>query len=498
MAKDEVGVVRQYEFGYGPNYTDSIYSLNDKELAQAANMYWDGELKTIAGAGRYIASTIAGTTHNFTGITQYVKKDLTTHIVVATDAGRVAYNNGGSWSVLAGGLSTSAQALWDWVVFNNTLIGLSGKNPVKKWGGAGATFGNLGGTPPQSKYGSHHAVDFLFFAGHTSNPSEVRYSDTATAETWPVGNSLKIGRDDNQIITGLQRFGDATAVFKNSSIWLVSGNTPTDFSPNPTPSDVGCVSPNSIVLTDAGIFFWSEAGPALFNGFKSTLLGKRLKGILDEVDWTHAEKIWASYYPARKQVLITYQRTGQSTQDRMLLIDLYRLNENRDNPPAVWPITVTGAQAMTNATEPPTNIRKIMMGHATGHVTTFDNGSTTFNTSLIVPRMRTGALHLGKPDRVQLVRDVTLRTAAKTGRIAVRYSMDGNQTFTTHTGTPYSTAKSGYDVHQKMLNGTGAGQYMAGNILQLDIIAVGSTGFDLHGFEVGTETTSRRDPIPNG
>ncbi len=498
MAKDEVGVVRQYEFGMGPNYTDSIYSLNDKELAQSANLYWDGELKTISGAGRYIATTIAGTTHNFTGIYQYVKQNLATAIVVATDQGRVSYNNAGSWSLLQAGLSTSATVTWDWVVFNNTLIGLSGNNVVKKWGGAGATFGDLGGTPPQSKYGSHHAVDFLFFAGHTSNPSQVRYSDTATAETWPVGNTLEIGRNDNQIITGLQRFGDSTIVFKNSSIWLVSGNTPTDFSPTPTPSDVGCIAPNSIVLTDAGVFFWSEAGPALFNGYKSILLGKRLKTILDEVDWTAPHKIWSAYYPARKQVLITYQRSGQSAQDRMLLLDLYRLNENKDQPPAIWPITAEGAQVMTNVSDATTKIRKIMMGHSSGHVTTFDNGSTTFNNATIVPRFRTGALHLGKPDRVQLVRDITLRSKAQVGRISVRYSMDGNQTFTTHTGTPYSTAKAGYDVHQKMLNGTGAGQYLAGNILQLDVIAVGSTGFDLHGFEVGTETTSRRDPIPNG
>lgn len=498
MPKDNVGVVRQYDFSHGPNYTDSIYSLTDKELAESADVMWDGEIKTIPGAGRYISSAVSGTTHNFTGIYQYVTKAQATATVIATDAGRVLYNNAGSWQTLAGGLSTSALALWDWVVFNNTLIGLSGKNSVKKWGGSGATFGNLGGSPPQSKYGSHHAVDYLFFAGHTSNPSQIRYSDTATAETWPVGNVLEIGHDDNQIITGLQRFGDTTAVFKNSSIWLVAGNTPTDFSPSPTPSDVGCIAPYSIVLTDAGIFFWSEAGPALFNGFKSTLLGKRLKAILDEVDWSHPEKIWSAYYPARKQILVGYQRSGQSSPDRILLLDLYRLGDNNNTPPAFWPITASGFQVATNAIDATTKIRKIIMGHSTGHVTTWDNGSTTFNTNTITSRIRTGALHLGKPDRVQLVRDVTLRTKAQTGRITLKYSMDGNQTFTTHTGTPYSTAKSGYDVHQKMLEGTGAGNYMIGNILQIDVTSTGSTGFNLHGFEVGSETTSRRDPIANG
>lgn len=493
MAKDDVGVVRQYDFSHGPNYTDSIYSLTDKELAEADNGYWDGIVKTVPGAARIIATTIAGTTHNITGITQFAPgSGATKYLVVATDAGRLAWNNAGSWTVLAGGLNTNAKTFWDWVVFNNTLIALSGKNAVKKWGGGAATLGNLGGSPPQSKFGSHHAVDYLFFAGHTSNPSEVRYSDTATAETWPVGNSLIVGRNDNQIITGLQRFGDTTAVFKTSSIFLVSGNTPTEFSINPTPSDVGCIAPNSIVLTDAGIFFWSEAGPALFNGFKTTLLGKRLKTILDGVDWTNADKISAAYYSARKQILVAYPRTGQTYPDRTLLLDLYRISDEKA-PPMFWPITAGGFSSADSAFDSTTGIRKIVAGHSSGHATTFDSG-TTWNGSTITPRVRTGALHLGKPDHVQLVRDITIRAKAQTGRITVRFAMDGNQTFTTHTGTPYSTAKSGYDVHNKMLEGDGAGNYPSGNILQLEVIATGATGYQLHGYEIGTETTSRREP----
>lgn len=492
MSKEELGIIRQYDFSHGPNYTDSIYSLKDKEIAEADNSMWDGSLKTIPGAARVIATTIAGTTHNIVGITQYAPGlGGTRYLVVATDAGRVAYNNAGTWSVLAGGLSANTHTFWDWVVFNNTLIALSGNNPVKKWGGGAGTFGDLGGTPPQSKYGSQHAIDYLFFAGHTSNPSEVRYSDTATAETWPVGNSLIVGRNDNQIITGLQRFGDTTTVFKKSSIFLISGATPSEFSINPTPSDVGCIAPNSIVLTDAGIFFWSEAGPALFNGYKTTLLGKRLKSILDSVDWANADKISASYYPARKQLLISYPRSGQSYTDRALLLDMYRMADDKA-PPVFWPITAGGFSSTASKIDS-TGIRKVFFGHSSGHVTTFDSG-TTWNGATITPRFRTGALHLGKPDHIQLVRDVTVRAKAQTGRISIRYAMDGNQTFTTHTSTPYSTAKTGYDVHQRMFPGDGAGQYMVGNILQLDVIATGATGYNIHGYEVATETTSRREP----
>ena len=280
-------------------------------------------------------------------------------------------------------------------------------------------------------------------------------------------------------------------MFKNASIWLVSGTSPNDFTVTSTPSDVGCIAPNSLVLTDVGIFFWSEAGPCVFNGFKTTILNKRLKSILDTVNWVNADQISASYYPSRKQLLLSYPRTAQTYPDRMLLLDLHRISDEKA-PPAFWPIIASGASSMTNAVDD-AGFRRIYSGHSSGHVTYFDSG-TTFNGATITPRFRTGALHLGKPALVQAVRDLSFRSKAQTGRISVRFAMDGKQTFTTHTGTPYSTAKSGYDVHQKMLQGNGAGQYMVGNILQLDVIATGATGFDLHGYEVATETLSRREP----
>lgn len=494
MGKENLGVVRHYDYAYGPNYTDSVYNLGDKELAQSENVYWDGKLKTIPGLTRIVSATIAGTTHNITGITFYPKKSGSDAVVVATDAGRLAAEfGGGTWTTIKGGLNASTTTFWNWIVFNDTLIALSGANPVQKWGGSGGTVAALGGSPPQSKYASQHAADYLFFAGHSSNPSEIRYSDTRAHETWPIGNTLVIGPDDGEVITGLQRFGEATAVFKQSSIWMVGGAAPSEFTKNSTPSDVGCIAPRSIVLTDLGIFFWSAAGPALFNGYKSRLLTRRLRTLLDEVDHTAPYKISAVYHANKKQVLVSYARFGQTYPDRVLILDLMRITDDR-TPPVFWPVTAGGFSSSGYGVSNQ-GIRFTQLGHSSGHATRYDlqvTPGTTWNTATITPRIRTGAIHLGKPDKVQLVRDITLRTKAQTGRISVRYSVDGNQTFATHAATPYSTANSGYDFHQKMLQGDGTDGFIVGNILQLDVIATGSTGYEIYGIEVGTETDSRR------
>jgi hypothetical protein len=397
-------------------------------------------------------------------------------------------------------LNASTHTFWHWTIFNNTLIGLNGVDPVKKWGGPPDLLTDLGGSPPIAKYASHQGPDFLFLAGQKSNPSELRYCDTSNPSSWPVGNSLVIGRNDGEQIMGLQRFGESTAVFKNESIWLVSGNTPDDFTINPTPSDMGTASPRSIVLTDAGIFFWSQEGPALFNGYRTTLLSRRLKTIMDEVDLLNADKIVAAYWPRRKQVIISYPRAGQAYNDRLLIWDMWSLADGK-TPPVFWPATVGGFSALgrVEVVGSTATSRVVAGGGSDGQLAYYDVGTggafSSFKTTPILPRIRTGALHLGKPDHTQAVRDVTVRTFSQPGRVSVRWAMDGNQTFTTHPRTPYSTDVPGSSVKQIMLEGTGIGQSMVGNIMQLEVEAVGSTGYTLYGYEVGTETLARREPL---
>lgn len=497
MPKDELSVLRQYDFSWGPNYTDSIYSLKDKEIADSENVIWDGTLKRIPGGFPYLSSSLAGTNHNVLGIFGYRKQNQEEYVMYATDQGKIFYSSGASTvTTLKSGLSTNARTFWDWLVFNNTLIALSGRNSPQKWFATSGTMTTLGGTPPNSRYGIQHAVDYVFLAGHDSNRSEIRYSDTATAETWPVGNSLIIGRQDGQIITGLERLGDVTVVFKEGSIWTVSGNSPDDFTISPTPSDIGCIAPNTIVKTDQGIFFWSEQGPAIFNGFRSTTLGKRLKDFIPTIDLSRADQMCAVYNPLRKQVWISYPRVGQTYNDRMLVFDMYRYNDQDRTPPVFWPVTAGGASSMTvvNMLLQPAGQHVVFLGQSNGQALTLGESTSTWAGVPIVNRMRSGGLHLGKPDHVQLIRDITLRLKAQTARVAVRFSIDGNQTFTTHASTPYDTTKSGHSIHQKMLEGDGSGYYPAGNILQLDITSVGSTAWELHGYEIGSEVVNRREP----
>lgn len=494
MSVDSSKIIRQYVFDHGPNYTDSPYILTERELAESENVLWDGALKTIPGAERIVSTTFNGTSSEIVGAHQYAKKDGSSFFLAVNAAGTVGYESGGAWTIVETGLSTQANTYWDWITFNNTLIALSGSNVPQKWFGTGG-FDPLGGSPPSARYGIAHATDFVVLAGHTNEPSQLRYCDSADANSWPVGNTLEVGRNEGTIITGLQRFGDTTAIFKESSIWLLSGSTPSDFSLNPTPADVGCIAPDSITLTDAGIFYWSEAGPALFNGFKSTILGKRLRRLLeDEVDFSEPLRINAAYYPFKKQVLISYQRPGQTMPDRMLLLDLYRFSTDEDDKQqrVFWPITAGGATAMATAKDS-TGRRRIYLGHHNGFVTVWDQG-ITFNNDPIVPRVRTRMLTVDNPAIVSGMRAIDVRATADTSNIVIKTAVDGADTFTTHPNTPVSLVNSGKSIKQFRLQGDGGGYISVGNVHQLEFTTNAATGFTLRGYETALEPLGNREP----
>ena len=488
MSVESVTPIKQYSFVSGPNYSDSLLTLAETELAEAENVYIQDGLRGIPGAASIVASAITGGPA-VAGLYGYAKRGGSKYLVALTSNGKGYYEaGGGSWTLMATSLST-ATSYWDFAVFNDTLLLASGNNVVQKWFGSGNTAA-LAGTPPQSKYVSVHG-DYVFLAGHTAAPSQIRYSDTSVATTWPIGNTLTIGPDDGQIITGLQKLGDVTIVFKDRSVWQVSGTSPTTFKVEPTLADVGCLAPNTIVALDIGIFYVSEAGPTLFNGYRAMHLDKRLKAILDTWDWTQIKKASAEYYPFRQKVLLSYARTGQSTPDRILLFDFAaaRVVDATMYVPT-WPI-LFGHTAMARAEDTLGRMR-VYLGTSDGYVYGFDSG-TTWGGTTITGRARTRPFHLGSADQVLGVRSLDLWLDATLGNLNVKYAADLATTFTTHNQSPVSMAKTGYDHTFIRLEGDGTGgAYIDGRWLQWEFTNA-TTAFALHGLEVGVERKGRRN-----
>lgn len=490
MSSDKLQAVRQYSFSSGPNYTDSPLSLAETECAEADNVFSDGIVRTVPGAARIVSTAMANTV---VGLYQYNQSSGAAYFLAASAGGRLAYQDGDSWINISTGLSSAVNTYYNWVVFNDTLVVLNGNDAPKKWNGV--TFGDLSGTPPRGRFGVVH-TDYVLIAGQTSAPSQIQYSDTAALQTWPVGNVINPGIDDGQVITGLIHFGDSTVIFKDRSIYLLAGKTASEFTLQPTLSDVGCVAPNSIVLTDLGVWFWSEAGPALFNGFKTILLNRRLRRLLDDVNWDATLSISATYYPYRKQVLVSYPTVGSPFPDRALIFDLYHLGDDR-SPTVFWPLT-KGWSAAAAAMDS-TGRKRAYFGHPDGYVTTYDSG-TTWNGTTIVPRLRTrGYAADGRLDLESGLRAIDIWTGGTTTRMTMKTAVDGS-TFTAHGQSPFTiTGASAATASAATLkyiraDGDGAGSNQVGRLHQVELSIAGATPIAIHGIEVGLEPRGRREP----
>lgn len=502
MSVDNLGLIRQYDFTGGVNLTDDALHLEENELADGENIFWERGLRTIPGLSRVSATTFPGTTTSgvLTGLFQYQQVDGTKIFIGTSRAGKIARNNSGTWaSILSTALSTAATTFWDWEVFNNTLLAASGANALKRWGGVGAAFQNVAGSPPQAKFVSAHG-DYVLLGGYSSDPAQLSYGDTAVISTWPAGNVLNVGLDSGHIMTGIQRWGESSYILMDHSIWILSGDTPTTFDLQPTLSDVGHTGgPTGYCVTPYGMFFWSEGGPAVFNGARTVVLNHKLERLLSTVDWSAQKKISATYYPYRQQVIYNYQRSGQSTADRGLVLDLYHTGslERAGKECVWWPLIPTaGGMAVQGMAEDSSGRQRPYFGTNNGFVVAWDAGGNTWNGSTnIVGRARTRQYHLGRPDQTLGMRTLDLTIKSTDGNLAVRYAKDGATSMTTHTTVSMrSSATTAYKYVK--LGGDGAGSLVNGQLLQIEFVNA-TTGFGVYGLEVGVEVhPSKRRNAP--
>ena len=98
------------------------------------------------------------------------------------------------------------------------------------------------------------------------------YSDLAEPESWYIDNWLEVRRDDGGYVTGFAAHGNSLYIFKNQSIWALTGDP--DASPNLQPLSggertgnqtevgVGCTAPRSIATygEDLILFYSSLYG----------------------------------------------------------------------------------------------------------------------------------------------------------------------------------------------------------------------------------------------
>ena len=196
------------------------------------------------------------------------------------------------------GLTSSTT--WDFATFADRDIFVNGTDEVYSTNGTSTS--TLGGSPPNFKFIETHN-NFLFGAGH--DLGKLRWADLGTTETWSATNSLTLSTDEDDDITGLAKFRDVLMVFSDKRFFLINGFTTTDMEVVRTGHEgPGCTSHRSIVVTNAGVFWWSNQGlVASDDGITTDLpMQRKLKGTLDGLNEAQYANIHGVWNPLHERV----------------------------------------------------------------------------------------------------------------------------------------------------------------------------------------------------
>lgn len=333
-----------FDFTGGLNDGFSDTNIQDNEASSLQNVIFTtgGDVKTRGGSKKLNSTLVSGTAAIGTGITFYKKSDGTKFLVSLWDNDHIQkmdYNIGGgpngTWEAITGTFSAdiSQNDLASFTIGQDVLIiedGI-GSTPPLKWTGSDVLpsdhVKNLGGSPPNAKFVAFHK-NMAFAAGDDDNPSLLSFTDVGDIENWTTGLSgnVAVETNDGSIIRAIVPGFDALYIWKDTSIWRLSGSDKDTFVLQRVVSDIGTKSGVSIVRIGNQFIFVSDDGDIfLYDGaVKVRKISSKIEGTTGNFNFSRL-----FYTPAVKfdeDYLLAFTNTGASQNDRVVLFDSFHLN----------------------------------------------------------------------------------------------------------------------------------------------------------------------------
>ncbi len=157
--------------------------------------------------------------------------------------------------------------------------------------------------------------------GGTRYRSRIYFSDAGAAETWQTASWIDVSPDDGQQITALIAYGESILVFKESSVFVLSGVDPTSFTLYPLDAEVGTIAPQSAHANRSTlIFFDPRKGVFEFDGADFKKIDEKVMlHILDGINYSLAYK--AAGYVYRDKYYLSVPWGAATDNNRTFVYD---------------------------------------------------------------------------------------------------------------------------------------------------------------------------------
>lgn len=264
--------------------------------------------------------------------------------------------------------------------------------------------------------------------------SRVRFSELADAETWDQNDDndfIDVVPDDLEEITGLEVVADRLAIFKENSIYLLSGHTRDSFTIVPiSVQRGGCPFPDTIVRADDGIYFFSNDGVKRFTG-------KSIEHLSARVDPISGTPISATY--ANQQYFLLVDDNGTK---RIYVYDTVHEWWTR------WS-AIPVKTLVTDYRSDETERRVYGLSDSAGKLFRLEDGDTDDGES-IDAYWESGWLDLGMPEVRKRTRRIYITSAHDSDPVALEIYKDWDPTF------PYKTILTRFPEGDHQLRKTAA------------------------------------------
>ena len=318
----------------GLNNGFSEIAIDDKEATDLQNVVFttSGSFKTRDGFDN-IASSV-GAAVITTGIKYYAPTSGSRYLVAVFSDDKIrkmdyAVGGGldGTWDDITGVLSFNATAnnLASFAVGQDILLIEDGINTTApySWAGTGNAAA-LSGSPPNATVIAFHK-NMAFAAGSSTNPSVLYFSDVGNVENWTTGLSgnVSIETNDGTRIRALVPGFDALYIFKDHSIWRLTGSDKDTFEVQRMIPDVGVLSPNAISLIGNEMFFVSDQGDVyIYDGATSLrIISTKIDGSLEDINFSRIP--YSSTVIFNSDLWFSYANSSSSTNNTVLVYDTF-------------------------------------------------------------------------------------------------------------------------------------------------------------------------------
>lgn len=201
------------------------------------------------------------------GLSEFEPAGGTKYIIACRDGGSNAqlYSSTGGVFSSIGSANLQAAAQMHFVEAANKLWGFNGVEVVDVDSALTVTR-NRAGVPKGTFAFWYH--NYLFIGGVTANPNRLYWSALGDPTTFSGSDFVDINANDGDVLTGLNSLNDELIVFKNFSIWAITGWSGSSFAATTQTGQntlakaagVGTPSHESIINTGKDVYFLAFVG----------------------------------------------------------------------------------------------------------------------------------------------------------------------------------------------------------------------------------------------